>query len=356
MGEPVKNELSAQIGALTADPAWLPYRVSDGGRVLKLIHLPRSALGALSFVDDRAQLPRWNSVAANARRAKLPVAEIADCASMAGPDCCHFIFHSAFCCSTLMARALDIEGVSCVLREPRSLTDLGEMKPSSGVPADQKLALKVILDLMQRPRLPGETTIIKPVNLVNPLIECMMEVKPQSRALLMYASLPAFVMAIARGRRWSWARNLAAFYRNHLEFQTSQTQDLLYLTDLQMAAFLWLQHQAQFARLVRELPAGRVATLRGDVFVGRPAEAVAAAAALFDLDRTKIDAAAIASSNLFQNHSKRPDESFDQSSRKRDEMMVRLAYGAEMEHAIKWAEGVAAEAAVPMDLDIALIS
>jgi len=199
VGQQVEKELADQIGAVAADPAWLPYRVRDGGRLLKLIHLPRSGLGTLSFIDNRAQIPRWKSVTENAPRAELPVAEIADCAPIAGSDWCHFIFHSAFCCSTLMARALDVEGVSCVLREPRSLTDLGEMKPSSGLPNEQKLALKVVLDLMQRPRLPGEKTVIKPVNLVNPLIEYMMDIRPHSRALLMYASLPGFVMAIARG-------------------------------------------------------------------------------------------------------------------------------------------------------------
>jgi hypothetical protein len=324
--------------------------------MLKLIRLPRSALGALSFIDNRSQIPRWKSATENARRAELSVAEIADCLPIAGPDCCHFIFHSAFCCSTLMARALDVEGVSCVLREPRSLTDLGEMKPRSGLPDDQKLALNVVLDLMQRPRVPGEKTVIKPVNLVNPLIEHIMEMRPHSRALLMYASLPAFLMAIARGRRLSWARGLAAFYRNHLEFTTRQTQDLLYLTDLEVAAFLWLQHQAHFARLVRELPAGSVATLRADFFLADPGRAIGAAAALFDLKLTQTDAAAIAAGPLFKSHSKRPDESFDQSTRKRDEMMVKLAYGAEIDEAIKWAEAVAEEVSVPMELGAPLVS
>ena len=354
MAQQLKKELANQIQAIAADPSWLPYRVRDGGRVLKFVHLPRAALGALSFIDNRAQIPRWKAVAENACRAELPVADIANCATIASSDSCQFIFHSGFCCSTLMARALDVEGVSCVLRDPRSLTDLGEMKPESSLPDDQKLALKVLLDLMQRPRLPGEKTVIKPVNLANPLIEHMMDVQPASRALLMYASLPAFLMAIARGRRWSWTRNLAVFYRKHLEFETPQTRDLLYLTDLQMAAFLWLQHQSQFARLVRDLP-GRVATLRADTFLAEPDRAIAAAAALFDLELTEVDAAAIAAGPLFQRHSKRPEESFDRLTRQRDEMMVKLAYGAEMDQAIKWAEEVASQASVPMQLQASLV-
>jgi hypothetical protein len=356
MGQQVDKELADQFGAIAADPAWLPYRVRDEGRMLKLLHLPRADLGRLSFIDNRVQIPRWKSITESARRAEFPVAEIAERAPIAGSDCCHFIFHSAFCCSTLMSRALDIEGTSCVLREPQSLTDLGAMKPRSGLSDDQELALKVVLDLMQRPRLPGEKTVIKPANLVNPLIEHMLNIRPYSRALVMYASLPDFVMAIARGKRWSWPRQLAAFYRDHLEFETPQTRELVLLTDLQIAAFVWLQHQAQFARLVRDLPATRLATLRADVFLAQPAKTIAAAAALFDLGLTESDATAIAAGPLFQSHSKRPDESFDQSTRKRDEMMVKLAYGTEMEQALKWAEDVAAQASVPMDLGAALIN
>ena len=54
VGQQVDQESTDQIGAVTADPAWLPYRVRDGGRMLKLIRLPRSALGALSFIDNRS--------------------------------------------------------------------------------------------------------------------------------------------------------------------------------------------------------------------------------------------------------------------------------------------------------------
>ena len=172
----------------------------------------------------------------------------------------------------------------------------------------------------------------------------------------MYSSLPDFFLAIARGRRWSWARTLAAFYRDHLEFETPATADLVYLTDLQMAAFLWLQQQAQFARLSRDLPAGNVATLRADIFVARPTEAIVAAAAFFALPLGEKEAAAITAGPIFQNHSKRPGESFEQFTRKRDEALAKLAFGREIEQAIEWGEAVAADASIPLELNAPLIS
>ena len=164
------------------------------------------------------------------------------------------------------------------------------------------------------------------------------------------------MLAIARRRRWKFARSLGAQYRKHLEFETPQTRDLAYLTDLEMAAFLWLQHQAQFARLVRELPGGRVATLRSDVFVARPTEAVAAAAELFELPLGAKEAAAITAGPIFKSHSKRPSEKFDDSRQKQNDAVVKVAFGPEIAEAIEWGEAVAAEASIPLELQAALIN
>jgi hypothetical protein len=347
------NSAANQSDAIVADPAWLPYRLLDGCRTLKFVHLPREILKDLPFLDKRAQPWRWEPLTQDAPRALVPLAEMVERSRTADSGPCHFIFHSAFCCSTLMSRALDIEGVACVLGEPRALRELAEMNLAH----DQRTALDVVLDLMRRPRLPDETTIIKPHNRVNPLIDYIMERQPDSRALLMYTPLVDFLLAIARSRRrWLFARSMAAQYRDHLEFETPETGDLVYLTDLQMAAFLWLQQQALFARVVRRLPQGRVATLRADVFVARPTEAVAAAAALFELPLGQKEVAAITAGPLFHDHSKRPGESFEESNQKRTNAMVKLAFGPEIEQAIEWGEKVAAEASVPMELQAALIS
>lgn len=351
-----ENLTADQIDAIIADPNWLPYKISDESRTLQLIHLSRDQLRNLYFLDKRSHPDRWIKVAGEASAVRMPVATIVERARAAGSRPSHYIFHSAFCCSTLMSRALDIEGVACVLREPRSLHETVATMTGSSLTYEQRRALDTVLNLMQRPRAPGERTIIKPANLANPLIDHIMEREPGSRALVMYCSLPGFLLAIARRRRWSWVRNLAAFYRNHLEFETQQTRNLLRLTDLQMAAFLWLQYQAQFARLLRELPVGRVATLRADAFVARPTEALVAAATFFELRLGKEEAAAITQGPLFQSHSKSSDASFDQSKQQRNDALLKLAFGPEIEQAMTWGEAVAAEASIPLELQAPLIS
>ncbi|HEY0132163.1 MAG TPA: hypothetical protein VGB57_12245 [Allosphingosinicella sp.] len=336
--------------AILADPAWLPHRVLDEGRTLQLVHLPRDEQRGLSFLDHRF-------VAEEIPRFELAVAELAGKDKPPTAAGCHFIFHSAFCCSTLMSRALGEAGAATSLHEPQALTDLACLLPKSHWPDDQQQALRVVLDLLERPHQVGGTTVIKPSDFANPLIDAILAFRPGSRILLMYAALPAFLLTIARrGRKYrSWARSLATIYRRHPQFETKRTNDLLLLTDLEVAAFVWLNHQARFVRLAATLPEGRVATLRADSFLAEPARTVHAASAHFGLGLTEEQAAAIAAGSVFGEHSKRPGRSFDPAALKREEALAGFAYGAEIGEAVEWAEAVAAQAGVPLSLEAPLL-
>jgi hypothetical protein len=331
-----------RLDACLSDPAWLPHRVLDEGRVLRMVQLSRAEQRERPFLDRRR-------VGEDRDFVDLSVSQIrvAQRPPATGP---HFIFHSAYCRSTLLSRALQVDGVSTVLKEPQALADLAAMLPKSGWPQEQRLALDVVIDLMGRTELPHEQLLIKPSNCANLLIEHIMELRPDSRILLMYAPLPAFLLSVCRRRRWSRVRRFATAYRLFPQFETEGTRDLLLLTDLQAAAFLWLQQQAQFARLVRDFPPARVATLRADVFCAEPARTLRAAAAHFGLRVMDEQIAQITTGPVFSRDSKSPDQRFDERILKRDEALAKLAFGPEIDTALDWATAVAAQAAVPQDL------
>ena len=348
MGERLNTRGEEAIDALLANPAWVPHRILENGRTIQLIHLSVSQQQTLPFLDERY-------VSNAAERRNVRVSDVLHSIPSEQAHSCHYIFHSAFCCSTLLSRALDIDGVASVFKEPQALIDLVDLLPESGWPTDQQRTLEAVLNLLQRSRRTGEKTVIKPSNFANRLIEHLLDLRSDSRALLMYASLPAFLYSVARGRRWSWARSMIRIYRRNPEFATNQVTDLLLLTDFQIAAFLWLQQQAHFARIVRKLPRRRVATLRADVFLAQPARALVGAAALFDLALNEDEATEIVAGTIFQKHSKSADQAFDQSVRKREDILLKLAFGSEIEQAAEWAERVADEASIPLDLSSSLI-
>jgi hypothetical protein len=98
-------------------------------------------------------------------------------AERAGP--LHFIFHTAFCCSTLLTRALDIPGVSMGIKEPGVLTHFAYDSALGRQPPGAIAALSVTLDLLSRPLSPGETQIIKPSTPGNHLMPQMLHASAQ---------------------------------------------------------------------------------------------------------------------------------------------------------------------------------
>jgi hypothetical protein len=348
MDEPDARE-EPDTAALVADPAWLPHRIVGGGASIRFVRLSRAEQRGLTFLDDRF-------VGEDVPRREIPLAAVAGARPGAGARC-HFIFHSAFCCSTLLGRALDVDGLATVLQEPQALVDLAASLPASGGRHGVRPMLDTVLTLLQRPHRAGEAAIVKPGNFANPLIEDMLELRPRARALLMHAKLPAFLLAVVRRgtANRAWARRMATLCRRHPQFESVEARDLLLLTDLQVAAFVWLHHQAQFARLVREQPPGRVATLDSADFLADPERTLAAAATLFGLDVDEERAAAIAAGPAFRQNAKRPGRAFDAVALKREEAAAKFAHGAEIEEAVTWARALAERAGVPLELEAALL-
>ena len=113
---------------------------------------------------------------------------------------------------------------------------------------------------------------------------------------------------------------------------------------------LWLQQQAQFAKLVRLQPRGRVATLDSETLLKDPIGTLVAANALFGLDVASNVLNEVATGPVFTSHSKRLGETFDAPRRSADLAKSEAAYGEEIGMVIAWAEQVAAHVGVPMKL------
>ncbi|HLL29470.1 MAG TPA: hypothetical protein VK403_00580 [Allosphingosinicella sp.] len=342
-------DTGADLAALLAEPEWLPHRIAGGGAEIEFVRLSRAEQRALPFLDERF-------VGESVPRGRAALADIA-AARPAAESECHFIFHSAFCCSTLLARALDVDGVATVLQEPRALVDLAAALPASGGRDEVRPALDSVLALLQRPHEAGEAAILKPGNFANPLIEDLLELRPRARALLMYVPLPAFLLAIVRRGTSNrpWARRMATIFRRHPQFETTRGRDLLLLTDLQVAAWVWLHHHAQFERLVGEQPPGRIATLDAGAFLADPVRTLVEASALFRLDVDQARAEAIAAGPAFRQNAKRPGKAFDPAALKREEAAAKFAHGAEIEEAVGWAGALAEKEGIKLSLEAPLL-
>ena len=273
-----------------------------------------------------------------------------DCATAApAPAPLHFIFHSAYCCSTLMARVFDLPGISTSLKEPQILNDMVGWRHRGAEAQRLGLVLSSSLDMLARPFEPGEAVVIKPSNLVNGLAEPMLRMRPQANALLLYAPLKAFLASIARKGMWGrlWVRELLLKQlADGLIDLGFEPQDYLTQTDLQVAAVGWLAQHALFRRLAEQYP-GRVRTLDSELLVARPAEAVAATADLFGLPLTG-ERLAQAVAAEFSRDAK-DGSAFTPERRARSFEAGLDLHREKIEKVTLWAEAVAANAGVALE-------
>jgi len=331
--------------ALAADVAWLPHRVVPASGQAQFVRLTREDHRRVTFLTDEY-------IGTEPPRVAQPIAAVVPAAAAAPRGRAQFIFHSAFCCSTLLARAVDVEGHAMGLKEPVALLDLAESLLATRDLPRLRAPLAATLDLLARPFGPGETVVVKPTNIVNALIEPILSLRPEAKALLLYSPLPDFLRSVARKGLFGriWARRAYASLSRAPGFDPGYSAaERWEHTDLQVAALGWLQQQALFARLVRTQPA-RVRTLDTPSLLGDPAATMTALDALFGLGIPAETLGTIAAGPIFSRNSKRHAEPFDANRRAAEHEQAASAYGEEIDKVVAWAGAVAAHLGVPMTL------
>ena len=253
--------------AVLDDAHWLPHRFDPARGTVEFIRLARERLAAPAFLADAVAASPQDICA-------IPLAEVAAHHPPQAPQ--HFIFHTAFCRSTLLVRALEQPGLCAGLSEPGVIASLVNAGPAA------QGAIAPVARLLARPWGAGENgaepVFVKPTNHANMIAGALLEARPEARAALMTNPLPSFLRAVVRkgmlGRRW--ARTL------YLEMMGYAGMDLgmdgreqFAMTDLQAGALAWFLNQRFLIALEQRFGA-RVRVLDGDAFGADPAGTLAA--------------------------------------------------------------------------------
>lgn len=271
-------------------------------------------------------------------------------------DPVHFIFHSAYCCSTLLAQALDRVGFASTLKEPMILNDLVGWRHRGGNPAQIADRLDDVLTLLSRAFVPGEAVVIKPSNVVNALIPTMLTIRPKARAVLLYAPLRVFLTSIARKGMWGrlWVRELLAKQlADGMVDLGFASEDYLRLTDLQVAAIGWIAQADLFASLAVQFP-GRVRSLQSEMLVAEPRRALTAVCDLYGLPADAVTIEALVGSDAFARNAK-DGKAYQATDRTREQVDGGALYAEEIDKVVVWAEAVARGAGVALDPPASLL-
>jgi len=334
-----------QLDSILADGEWLAHRYDDQADSYQMRHLPRVAHDAATFITDEYVGVEANPVII--RRGKA-MAEVSTNNGL------HFIIHSAFCASTMLARGFDLPGISMGLKEPVLLNDIVGYRRRGAAPASVAERLDHGLHMLARPFAGDRSVVVKPSNVFNALVPLALTMRPEAKAILLYAPLPVFLVSVARKGLWCrlWVRELLeGLITDGIVDLGFEPRDYFRQSDLQVAAVGWLAQQRLFREIVEKFGAKRIATLDSESLTANPGDVLAAACRHFGLD---VAEDAIAGHKAFATHSKFGGR-FDASDRAAEHRAAADAYGDEIEKVLAWAEAVANAAGIPLDLPLPLL-
>jgi hypothetical protein len=223
-----------------------------------------------------------------------------------------FLFHTAFCGSTLLANCLDQRGVCLAYKEPLSLTQVSLAKPAAERPPamseSEWLELRrSTVALLSKVFDPSEVALVKTANSCLGVIpELLSATRAGGRAILLYSNLTDFLCSILKSegrRRWArlaldWVWSATPSHRFLAGIDKSR------LSDEAAAAYVWLWQMYAYLDVCESEQSCAVRLLDCDVFFSRPEETLAEAARFLSLALTAEGIARITSGKVFHTYSK----------------------------------------------------
>lgn len=338
--------------AFIADPTNFPLRFDFNQGFVKFIKLSREEIADSAFLDHRAPgadvsiaaMPikelenRWlEAEGSNNKLARKPV----------------YIFHTAFCSSTLICRCLDAPGKTLTLKEPALLVDISSARRFGApqVKAEFRDILQLGVRVLSR-AFEGEShVIIKPSNGANDLLPDLLNDNPQAKALLLFTDIRTFLISVIK--RGEQGRQFARMLLRHpwggdARLSGLTGDEALQLTDLQVAALAWNFQVESFMKALVQFSASRVRALDAESFRHDSVLALSAIDEFFELHLGQSHIKDVIDGPIFKTDSKQRGRAFNPEEHRKMTLSIEDEYGNDLDAVIKWVEQLPFERSRPL--------
>jgi len=330
-------QTQATISEVINDPHWFPFSFDQEYRHLTFVKTDAQTLRDAPFLDGRF-------ITKNVARQTVPIdlllSELPVSRNLPPP----MIFHSAFCCSTLMAKALDKPGLCLSLKEPEiimSLANAKRMLPRANRPGeDFKQMYELVMHLLARRFSSEEIVMIKPTNSANNLLEDA--VVCNAPIVLMFASLEDFLVSVLK--KGEACRSFIRTQFNIFTLDPCAMADIpprqaFTFTDLQIATLVW-RHQLELFYHVQLSYKGNVATIRDKNFLSDLHTHAQLASTTLGLKHSSEQLQTIVSGELFNRNVKHDGQKMNAEQRSSQAMEIKKKYSSELNDTLNWAKNV----------------
>jgi hypothetical protein len=264
----------------------------------------------------------------------------------------YYIFISAFCCSTLLARLLDEAPGCLVLKEPSILGQLAMVRYRPGTPESQaehgqdwQTWATLGVRLLTRAFEPGETVVVKAADVCNTMCDVILANDPGSKAVLLSVDLRTFILSVLKlENRRDWTRKRANFWHKTLPlFPALNEVSVPDLDDAQKAAYVWLVAAALWDRFRKQAEPARLLLMDGEEVSENPGVALRQVTAFFGLPLEESRLEEILTGEVLTRHAKLPGRAYDAATRRKDRADWEVRFGAEADRAMEWSTAIQEE-------------
>lgn len=291
----------------------------------EFVQTSRQTLADLPFLDNRTlgqsplkELLSFRDVVHHVQSERL-----------SAPDRkCDFLFHTAFCGSTLLARLIDRPSKVLSLKEPYAILGLAGLHRAKR--GDFNDWLDLSLDLLSRPFVSGERVIIKPSNGANALAPPLLNHPRTGKILLLYGSLEQFLLAVISGgvTRLEFVDALL----KHFNAPAANLPPLI------RAALVWAWQLKAFEELSQKSNGDRVASLHSETLLRAPHETLQAVNGFFGFGLTEQDIEETVGGSLLSRNAKNLSQFFDADRVEAEREILRERHGQDLADAKSYLE------------------
>ncbi|MSQ98679.1 MAG: hypothetical protein EXR85_05200 [Xanthomonadales bacterium] len=265
----------------------------------------------------------------------------------AGPQTAHafgMIYHSAFCCSTHLARCLDATGMGRSLKEPYALTQASFYFADETYQQFENAAawdrfLRTGLSFLVRPGKSGRLPVIKTHNFSIVLTHDIARLFPgRAKGVFIYSDLQSFLTSTLKSAE---RRNFCRLLLKLMTPAKAERLDILWidpegLPDPAAAAYCWLMHLADYACASALHGPGAFRSLDCDVLLDQPAETLLALADYFAVETSRQAIVSGLEDPAVKAHAKNPARAFSAQARRSELQTQGFHLRGEIREALRW--------------------
>jgi hypothetical protein len=300
-----------------------------------MLDLGLDEIGDCAFLDRAAMRTSWDAGRWLAR---------GEAGSSAGASPA-WLFHTAFCGSTLLARVLHAPPAVVALKEPWPLMQLSDASLHLGRERIRP-ALGAAVALLAEPWAEGGRVLVKPTNSVNRLLPDLLALG-EGPALLLHSGLEEFILSCckklpAAETRIRWmAQHLILDTRLQRELGIPHTHPFHFL---ESCVITWYAQMEHYARALAADRGDRLRSLDFRRLLAAPAAGVEAAARHLRMDAA-LDGLEARVALEFGRNAKATDRHYDADRREKEKRLVRERYAPAVQAALDWAQATVAPCA-----------